>query len=455
MNPRELTEVYPLIEEAKETAETQRRILSNEVASENGNFDLLMKDASEDAFSNIYVKKEDFAKTFLGGEWNELSDAKKEEATKRSEAITKEYIAIAIKDGSLDPYKYAIISKEDLDEYLKDTYKEDAMVTWFYNLLDATFSQLDADRDVADLEKDFKEEVKSVASYISSEEYDKKRVEMIAVKKKELETMEPGSEKRRLEREIYVMENRFTLAFMFERLHTVKKEKRNLIDTFFNPARSRYVMDRFVEKSSRFGITSNVYAYLFNIEQTFLEEKYHVFNNFFLFAAMRYISHADESQTSEVKEIIHALLHLTTNRFYSEEPKNILLNSIREFLDEFMDPAIIARFDRDNTTHPGHPVRIEMDKRREEEYKKNVLDMITKEERLLTESDKEDLLKLSGKELWEYYLKITSKTEESEVAEEKSSESNEDTTEASCEDAGDEEPVDTDTENESEDSSED
>ena len=91
MNPRELTEVYPLIEEAKETAETQRRILSNEVASENGNFDLLMKDASEDAFSNIYVKKEDFAKTLL----------KKKKQQKDPKLLQKNILQLLLKMGAL------------------------------------------------------------------------------------------------------------------------------------------------------------------------------------------------------------------------------------------------------------------------------------------------------------------------------------------------------------------
>ena len=277
---------------------------------------------------------------------------------------------------------YAVVALEGAEEIIKG-YMEDreditnARTLWLEEAIKDVETVIKSEEDIQDLAAEASTEMKSYAEYVSSEKYDQQRQRNLELWKEMLVKETDYGKRRRLEHAIKVTENRFSISFMFERLHnekTAASEKQALIDVFFDNRKSRYMIDKFISKCEQFGVSKDVYHYLLNIEENFLEEKYHVFNNFFLHAAMRYIGHCGYEESDEMKTIIQNLLNLVYNRYYSDEVKEIFLTSIRSFLDMFEDVRDI--FDEGNILHPGHPYRIQKEKEREAGMRKDIYEKL-------------------------------------------------------------------------------
>lgn len=224
-----------------------------------------------------------------------------------------------------------------------------------------------------------REENQRYADYVCSQEYDNLRVLQITMYEKELESTTDVRRKLELKRKIYYLKERFSVGFLYERLKDPKtkdNEYNNILESFFNGQRSMYLLEKFKEKCSQFGLSDDVHKYLLNIEENFLEEKYHVFNNFFLNMVMRYVGHCDSTSADSGKLVIQDMLNLNYHRFYSDEVREIFLQSIREFLDQFDSER--DRFEKMNITHPKHPTRIQKNVERERALRKNIYEDIWK-----------------------------------------------------------------------------
>lgn len=229
------------------------------------------------------------------------------------------------------------------------------------------------EKEVQQTEAETKEEVDKFAEFLSSKEYDDLRILNLKKYEKELETETNVTRKRQLAWKISVLKERYSIGFMFLRVDdpkTSNKERDLIVELFFNGRRSEYMMERFKAKCKQFGLSEEVYKYLFNIEEVFLDKKYHVFNNLFLHSVMRYVSHLTAEEADAGKIIVQNLLNLQYHRFYSDEVEETFLNAIRGFLDRFEDYR--QQFETNNILHPDHPYRIEKDKERFEELKKKI-----------------------------------------------------------------------------------
>lgn len=276
---------------------------------------------------------------------------------------------------------------------------------------------IDTEKDLAELEEEANGEIKSYTDYICSEEYDKHRMKNIEMWKDMLKRETNFTARKKLQKAIYITEERYTLGFMFTRLNnpeTHDDEKKRMAEAFFANSKSAYVLEKFGAKCKQFGFSGDLYRYLLDLEQKYLEEKYHVFNNFFLFTALRFIGHCGTEEVNEAKEIIQCMLNLIYNRFYSDEVRDTFLNTIRTFLDNFED--VRDEFDEKNILHPNHPYRIQKEKEREADLRVRLYHEIAKHVEI-DDAAKEKLDVMTITELLQYHTSLTEKLEEtSDVA---------------------------------------
>lgn len=287
---------------------------------------------------------------------------------------------------------------------------------WLDEAIKDTEEQIKNDTQLENVEKEATSELKARSEYVCTKEWDDKRVQWMEDLKIELEDPDLTTIKRNsIRRKIYVLENRFSMDFATypisgredpsRKSHfTKEKMKKKLVDIFFDSNRSKYMMDRFKSSCKRFGLSEDSYKYVMNIEEMFLEEKYHPFNNFFLQLVIYHNSYCYESEELEAKTGIFNLLNLVYHRFYSKEVEDIFLNAIRSFLDEFMEYS--EMFKEKNYLYPKHPYRIELNAKREKDLRDKIRSDIREKEELPSGFDEmslEDLIAYynTRREVWE------------------------------------------------------
>lgn len=214
-------------------------------------------------------------------------------------------------------------------------------------------------KEVEELKKEANKALDEYIDYISSDEYREKKMEKIKELREKAEKSEDPKEKKSVLDTCAAIEASLNLSFISKRINSNQKEIMNLVDTFFSNQRSRYVMEKFESKAKRFGYKPDVYSYLFNIEEKFLEEKYHVFNNLFLFEVLRFVGNADPYNKNDklfVSSIITNMTNLIYQRFASDTVRDGFLQVMRNFLDNF--EPYREKFEKDNILSPTHPTRI-------------------------------------------------------------------------------------------------
>ena len=367
MNQNEIKSIVMLLNEAKESAKMQRELITSDLESYG------------------------------------MDPAKLEELVKSQDDDFK------LTDEKVEEY-YEAVKLENADDAIETFQKNeeetvlDGKRAWIEYGINSINDMISSEEDLEELEEEANGEIKSYTDYICSEAYDNHRKKNIETWKSMIKRETNPAKIAKLKKSIYIVENRYTLEFMFERLHNEKtsaKEHQALIDSFFNNTRSNYMMERFAEKCKQFGFSHDLYRYLLDIEERYLEEKYHVFNNFFLFSAMRFIGHCGYEEINEAKEVIQCMLNLVYNRFYSEEVKETFLNTIRSFLDEFMDDTEL--FNEKNILHPGHPYRIQKKKEKDAALRARIYEQLTIKGYANVEEEKESLDAMEINELLSYY----------------------------------------------------
>lgn len=205
-------------------------------------------------------------------------------------------------------------------------------------------------------------------NYKHSDEYKEKRNAYIEKLKQDIEATSDSSEKNKLTKMLDALTNEESIDFLFERVNKLgDKEIKNIKDIFFNNKRSELVMDRFRSRLPRFGYSKDIYKIFFNIEEKFLPEEYHVYNNIFLFHVTRYIAYIDPDNKVDslhASIILSKLYNLIYHKFSSEELENDFINKIKEFDDRFKEYK--DYFEENNVTAPSHPSRKEKDKEYDE-----------------------------------------------------------------------------------------
>lgn len=225
--------------------------------------------------------------------------------------------------------------------------------------------------EVESIKKQADEQMEEYIKYITSDEYDAKQKDRIEQLMKKAEESKNPEEKRRCLAIVKSLKDAKDFKFLQYRIDKLgEPEIRKIEDMFFNNSGSSHLMERFRNKIKKLGYDEKIYLSFLNLEEKFLEEKYHVYNNLFLFHVVRYIVHVDtysKDQRLFATTIITNLGNLVYNRFTSDTLRTKFLNVIRDFLDRFS--GSYERFDKYNVLHPNHPTRIEKQNKRTQEVK--------------------------------------------------------------------------------------
>ena len=201
----------------------------------------------------------------------------------------------------------------------------------------------------------------------NSKEYRDATLKRISDWKAEIEKMDPVKDARvirDMRQKIEFMESTITLDFITERIKHVEREKTTIMRQFFSETEGSYSLDRCKSKSPKFGFDKDWYKFFFNLEENFLPEEYHAFNNLFLFNVMRFIGYQDpynQKDRGMVQAIISSLTGLVYHKFADTEMENVIISLIKDYDSYFEDQR--EKFMNDNTTRPNHPVRLEQSKK--------------------------------------------------------------------------------------------
>lgn len=219
--------------------------------------------------------------------------------------------------------------------------------------------------------KDVNDAKQSTIDYVNSDEFVERKNQYY---RKQLESLKDEGlsleEKEKVKTELTFMDNLESCAFVYDRLERVgTKEVQRVMDHFFKDTLGEYMMHKFNGSCKKFHIGRDIYRYFLNLEETFLPEEYHPFNNLFLFVCIRYISYADDRNSNErdyVHRLINNLVFLYNHKFPTKEREEKFIDTIQRVCQFFFPYK--ETFITKNVTYKEHPERLrreELVKRRE------------------------------------------------------------------------------------------
>ena len=228
------------------------------------------------------------------------------------------------------------------------------------------------------LKEDSNEILNEYMTYVTSDKAKEAKMRNLENLKKGLEVETDKNKKAKMEEMIKVMESSMNFDFLYDRFKAYGKDEiENIKKGFFNSKRGGYIMEKFYNKMKMFGFKQDLYTYFLNIEETFLEEEYHPFNNLFLFIYARMIAYSDpysKKDTMFVHAINSGLASLIYHKFESTEQELHFKAIIKSIDDYFMDDKEL--FEKDNTTYEKHPERIQYESSKETALKKFYIDKL-------------------------------------------------------------------------------
>lgn len=177
---------------------------------------------------------------------------------------------------------------------------------------------------------------------------------------------------------IRTMESALNFNFLYERFNKYgEKEVKSIMDTFFDERKGSYLMKKYMSKIKSFGYDEKSFTHFFNIEETFLPEKYAPFNNLFLFIYVRMIAYSDHYNKHEdmlVKALTAAMADLVYHKFESSETENMFVSVIESVLDKFEGHR--DYFVQNNTTYSEHPHKKRMIAELEAKRKEEIMEKL-------------------------------------------------------------------------------
>lgn len=263
-----------------------------------------------------------------------------------------------------------------IQEIVKNSEKEENINTvedgyrkMLLDIKEDSMTIYDMESKIKELRAQTSDILKEYFTYSSSNAVRQQNLENLATLKAQVEKEGDELAKKKALRKIADMEAAYSLSFLFRRLDRYgKKEVQNIKDVFFDKVKGSYIIEKYKGKIESFGYKDRLYRYFFNIEENFLPEKYHVYNNLFLFIYMRLVAYSDANNRAEatfVRAITGSMANLIYHRFDEKENENEFLSIVEKLLDYFEEYH--DYFEKYNVTQPNHPKRIEATKKREAE----------------------------------------------------------------------------------------
>lgn len=169
-------------------------------------------------------------------------------------------------------------------------------------------------------------------------------------------------------------------SYFFDRIDALGDEEiKNLVYTFFDDRRSKYVVDKFKAKIKMFGFNPRLYHYFFDLEEHFLPERYHVYNNFFLFFYMRFVAYSQKYSkfdTVLVQSFTSAISRLVYHKYPTTDDERKMVAAMGQFLNYFSPYHEL--FAAQNTSWSKHPERAAYHANEESKKKESLIAMMNK-----------------------------------------------------------------------------
>ena len=403
MNPKDYSQMKELLKMAEEAVDTQREMV-NESLTDN-NYDpgkvltltnsLLSKIRET---NKVDETKEEVTTEAVSEDTSELDEKIKE----------KEKDLIIALVGSKLETEFSNIRKaillnpdpegttpclEEQTERIKEAFSD--MVDYIH-----TKEDYDKIKALADDEAD------KLVKYLDSQEYLDKVMADNELDKEKLAKLEEvtGRERnireiKRLRQKIAVVDGKWDFSFIKE---SAKVTDKNMVEAFFDDKKSAYILERYYAKCNQLNLTANVFRYFMNIEEKHLDEKYHPFNNFFLFHCVRYMAYLDAIDNEvQFKAIVGTLTKLVYDTFPNDQVKETTINMIKAYLDRFIEEGYTDMFIERNVSYPKHPERLEKDAEREKKAREYYISIIEKNNgKPLSFSEREEYEKMPITDLY-------------------------------------------------------
>lgn len=311
--------------------------------------------------------------------------------------ILKDIIEKAITDGDLFESGFIGFNEDEKTTAGYDVWLRDKAIESLKSINDV----IDSEKELESMQNEADSIVAEYAAYLTSDKYYEDNMKRIEKLKDDLEKEEDPKLKEKIKGMIEALENRYTLQFMFKRLNEMgDAEVKRIVDIFFDDKRSQYVMKRYRDKSTKLGYNPDIYKYFLYLEEKYLEEEYHVYDNLFLFIVINFIAYVDPYNKKDAmyaQAIVNNIANIIYEKFPNEKTKSDFLNVMRNVLNFFSKYHDL--FNEKNFLHPKHPRRIEKDKEREKELR----DMIYSSLQLTDSNITDEIRNMSIEELKSFY----------------------------------------------------
>ena len=236
------------------------------------------------------------------------------------------------------------------------------------------------EKDLADIRDDIKE---SISEYNETTKSKAISTKFTTIENMETLVLDPNNdmtekEVAEIKKNIKDLKYVVNMDIIFDRYKEpyTKKEVANIVNRFIYNYDSTYAIDKFKTKIKRFGFSENAIKFFLNLEENFLDEKYAVYNNLFLYIYINMVAYADpynKLDEMSVKSITSNIINLVYNKF-DDNDREIFINQISNVLDYYKDEYDL--FKEKNTTWKNHPERTMLEEHSKEisiEYYKNKL----------------------------------------------------------------------------------
>ena len=346
-------EVAPMIMSTKDMVEVEENIRAakeqiEEIASVTGSLLTMKYDCSEEDAERFYKKMQTLVK-----ERNVTNEIPEGETGVQFTSDEKNEF-FRYDDGRDYTNEEAL---EHNEEYKNMQEYREAI---FDDLLSAVAEESDQIKNLEKIEAEFNAKKEAQIKYLNSKEYqEKKEKSYRELEQKYNEETDP--EKKAVFKKSYeFLTSLRTFDYLFTRLTKNKdSEVKNIVDTFFDSTRSKYVLDRYFNKFKQlnkvkgFGIDGKSIFYFMHLECKLLPEEYHPFDGFFLFNVIRFIAYINANESSDlifVQNILLNLKKLFYHEFATPEDEAKFVAVITGFEDNFMTYADMFKEKNDSYT---------------------------------------------------------------------------------------------------------
>ena len=232
-----------------------------------------------------------------------------------------------------------------------------------------------AQKEYDDIRKDMADIMDEYVEYMSSEKVKTAREKRLERMKELSDSETDPVQKKKIDELINTTESATNFSFLQERFEKFgEKEIENIMEGFFKKKKGDYIIDKYSDRIKQFGYNPLIYRYFFNIEENFLPEEYHDFNNLFLFIYMRMVAYANANDKKD-KMFVRSLTGALAELFYhkmDDIDETAFLEIVKTVDNNFKDK--IDYFRENNTTSPNHEMRKEQNMKLDEKRKKAILD---------------------------------------------------------------------------------